>query len=169
MDWLVDLFVGPGAAGITGLLGGMVSKFFEAKAKKEQYRYEEAMRRLDIAESRLERTHELDMADKQMERAKVEGAITIEEGELQAFGLSQTHGNKVEGVLRFVRPGITFYLLITVSILFGAVWKTVGGLDAFSPTELTGLLHDMVNAAVYLAVMCVGWWFGSRPGGVFKR
>lgn len=168
MDWLVDLFVGPGAAGVTGLLGGMVSKFFEAKAKREQYRYEERMRELDIEESKLERDHEIAMADKQMERAQVEGELAIEEGELRAFNTSQREGNRVEGILRFVRPGITFYLLVAVSILFGAVWKSVGGLEAFNEIELTAMLHDMVNAAIYLTVMCIGWWFGSRGGNVFK-
>lgn len=168
MDWLVDLFVGPGAAGITGLFGGMVSKFFEAKAKREQYRYEERMRELDIEESKLERDHEVTMADKQMERAQVEGELAIEEGELRAFNTSQKEGNRVEGLLRFVRPGITFYLLVAVSILFGAVWQSVGGLDAFNAQELSVMLHDMVNAAIYLTVMCIGWWFGSRGGNVFK-
>lgn len=169
MDWLVDLFVGPGAAGITGLLGGMVSKFFEAKAKREQYRYEERMRELDIKESKLERDHELAMADKQMERAQVEGNIAIEEGELRAFNTSQVEGNRIEGILKFVRPGITFYLLVAVSILFAAVWKSVGGLEAFQPDELVILLKDMVNAAIYLTVMCIGWWFGSRGGNLLKK
>lgn len=169
MDWLVDLFIGPGAAGITGLLGGMVSKYFEAKAKREQYRYEEAMRKLDIAEARLERDHELSMADKEMERAQIEGNIAIEEGELRAFNTSQTEGNRVEGILKFVRPGITFYLLVTVSILFAAIWKSVGGLEAFEPSELVVLLKDMTNAAIYLTVMCIGWWFGSRGGNIAKK
>ena len=168
MDWLVDLFVGPGAAGVTGLLGGVVSKFFEAKAKKEQYNYESRMRELDIEESKLERDHELAMADKEMERAQIEGNIAIEEGELRAFNTSQREGNRVEGILKFVRPGITFYLLVAVSVLFGAVWKSVGGLDAFSSDQLTGMLRDMVNAAIYLTVMCIGWWFGSRGGNLVK-
>lgn len=169
MDWLVDALVGPGAAGITGLIGGAFSKYFEAKAKREQYRYEEAMRKLDIAEARLERDHELAMADKQMERAQIEGELAIDQEEMKAFTISQTEGNRVEGILRFVRPGITFYLLAAVSVLFGIVWIKVGGLSTFAPNDLNTLLVDMINAAIYLTVMCVGWWFGSRPGGVFKR
>lgn len=169
MAWLVDLFVGPGAAGITGLLGGVVSKFFEVRAKREQNKYEERMRELDIEESKLERDHELAMADKQMERAEVEGNIAIQEGELRAFNTSQIEGNRVDGMLKFVRPGITFYLLVAVSVLFAAVWKSVGGLEAFDTSQLTNMLHDMVNAAIYLTVMCIGWWFGSRGGNLLNK
>lgn len=167
MDWLVELLTGPGVAGITGLIGGTVAKLFEAKAKREELRFEERMRELDIEEAKFERDHEIAMADKQVERAKVESDLAIEQSELKAFTVSQ-ESNKVEGLLRFVRPAITFYLLLAVSILFGLVWFAVDGLAAFNKAELHMLLQQMIEAALYLTIMCVGWWFGSRGGNINK-
>lgn len=168
MEWLVDVLVGPGAAGITGLIGGMVNKFFEAKAKRQEMEFQISMRELDVQESKHERDHELAIADKQIERAQVEGEIAIGAAEMNAFETSQKVGNHKDKN-SWVRPVITIYLLIAVTALFAAVWRQVGGLDSFNYDQLVILLQDMVTAAIYLTVMCVGWWFGSRPGGVFKR
>jgi hypothetical protein len=168
MSWLVDILAGPGAAGITGLVGGVITKFTELKAQREKYAFDSKMRELDIEEAKLEREHELDLVDKQIDKAEVEGAIRINEGELAAFTVSQEHGNKVEGLLKFVRPAVTSYLLLAVTALFAQVWVAVGGLEAFDKTELVVMLKDMVAASLYLTVLAVGWWFGSRGGNLFK-
>lgn len=167
MQWLVDVFTGSGLASIVGLAGGMVNKYFEAKAKKDQYAYELRMRKYDIEESALERSHEMAIADKNIERAKVEGEIKIGTAEMQAFNTSQRYGQSDKNW--WVRPVVTFYLLITCTVLFVAVWRAVGGLTSFTNEDLVTLLDYMVRSAIYLAVMCVGWWFGSRPGNVLKR
>ena len=76
----------------------------------------------DIDELKLEQLHELSMADKEMDRAKIEGGIKIEHAEVGAFSDSQRTLGNLQGALRWVRPAITGYLLIVSSILVFVVW-----------------------------------------------
>ena len=166
MDWLVDLFTTAGGGGIVGLVGSQITKYLEIKDKRNERSFQAKQREFDIEELKLEYQHAKDMADKQVERAKVEGEIETDVAEIGAFLESQKTTGKLTGFLRIVRPAITFFLLISGSVLFGKVWITVGGLDAFSSDELIHLLDFMIRNAIFLIATAVLWWFGSRPGNM---
>lgn len=168
MDWLAEIFTSTGLGSIVGLAGGLVSKHSEYKIKKIELGYELKRAHLAIEEAKLEHEHALAMADKQVERAQVEGSLKVESEEVQAFTESIKNADKFTGILRYVRPAITAYLLLASTMLFGVVWVRVGGLDAFLPMELNALLRDMINAAIFLTVTCVSWWFASRGGNLTK-
>lgn len=168
MDWIVDIFTSNGMGMIGGLVGGVVTKITEYKAKKADNEFKLEMGRISLQETRLEQTHELAIADKEIQRAKVEGDIEVESKEVDAFTASQKNAHKVTGWLRAVRPAITGYVLIMCTVLFFAVWNTVGGLEAFDAVELKSLLDQMIEAALFLAITCVSWWFASRGGNLAK-
>lgn len=166
MDWLVDVFTSGGFGAVTGLVGGLVTKHIERKEKANERAYNLKARDQDLEELKLEQAHELDMADKQVERAQVEGAIKIEHAEVGAFTESQKTLGKLTGALRWVRPAITFFLLIGSTLLTVIVWNKVEGLDNFTPDQLTGLLWEMIMTILFLTVTAVTWWFGSRGGNI---
>lgn len=168
MNTIVDLCTTGGVASALGLLGGLASKYTELKSKKLDYEHEIRMRGLDVAEAKQERSHELAIADKQVERAEVEGELAVQQIDASAFLTSQK-GNNPTGWLTVVRPLITGYLLIACTAIFIVVWNKVGGFDSYSPGELKVLLADMVQAALYLTIICVSWWFASRGGNITKR
>ena len=166
MEWLVNIFTSGGVGAVTGLFGGLVTKHIERKDKANERAFLLKKQQNDIDELKLEQLHELSMADKEMDRAKIEGGIKIEHAEVGAFSDSQRTLGNLQGALRWVRPAITGYLLIVSSILVFVVWDRVDGLNNFSADELTGLLRHMINTTLFLAVTAVTWWFGSRGGNI---
>jgi len=167
MDWLMTVLSSSGLGSIVGLAGGLITKRLELKQAALEMNFELKMRDKDLKEAEHERGHELQMADKMVERAQVEGEIKVEALEVGAFQESQK-SNKVDGFLRWVRPGITFYMLLASSALFAVVWHKVGGLNSIPSAELVEMLMMMISAAIFLTVTCVSWWFGSRGGNIGK-
>ena len=171
MDWIsaiTGVLSSTGLSSIIGLVGGIVTKRIDLKDKELDFKYKLNMRNLELKESEQERNHELLVADKNIERAQVEGSMKIEALEVGAFTESQK-GNKVDGMLRFVRPIVTAYLLIGSSALFYALWSNIGGVSGIDIDERFDLLMIMIDAAIFLTVLCVSWWFGSRGGNIVKQ
>jgi hypothetical protein len=127
---LIDLATSGGLGSIVGVLGAFGQKFIDLRAKKLEYSYEQSMRKLDIEEASQERSHEIDMADKQMQRAELEGDITVQSLEANAFVESQKNAGK-NPLLTYIRASITMYLLIVGTVLSFFVWNKAGGLDSF--------------------------------------
>lgn len=167
MDWLINALSSTGLSAIIGFASGLITKRLELKQAVQDMNFKIKMRELDLKEAEHERGHELHMADKMVERAQVEGEIKVEALEVGAFQESQK-SNKVDGFLRWVRPGITFYMLLASSALFAVVWDRVGGLSNIPKAELIEMLMMMISASTFLTVLCVSWWFGSRGGNIFK-
>ena len=168
MEWLVSILSSSGLGSIIGLAGGLITKRLEIKALATEMKFKLEQRKLDLQESAQERGHEIDMANKNIERAQVEGQIQVESLEVGAFTESQKNG-KADGVLRFFRPLCTSYLLISSTWLFAVVWAAVGGLDSIPKPDLVVMLLLMVNATIFLTTTCVSWWFGSRGGNIGKQ
>lgn len=158
-----------GFGSIVGLAGGLAEKFIDIKAKRLDYLHEETMRKIDVKESELDRAHEVAMADKHIERAVVEGEVKIEALEAAAFASSQEGAGK-STLLTYVRAAITGYMLLASTALTAVVWHKVGGISSLTQAELIEMLQDIVEAAIFLTVTCIAWWFAARPGNLrFKR
>ena len=167
MDWLTAALSSSGLGSIIGLAGGLITKFLEIKHAKQEMVFRLKERELDLKEAEQERAHELGMADKIVERAQVEGELRV--GELAGIGFNESQKtNKVDGALRWVRPAITFYLLLGSSVLFATVWRKVGGLQGIPNADLVEMLVMMISSAMFLTVTCVAWWFGSRGGNLIS-
>ena len=165
MEWLVSALSSSGLGAILGVAGGIAQKFMDLKAKRLEYSHEEAIRRLDITESKLERSHELEMADKHMERAQVEGSVAIEQVEAAGWAKSQDNAGK-NTVLTYIRAAITVYMLALATLVTVVVWHHAGGISSFEKEALIGLLSQIINTILFLAVTCVTWWFAARDGNL---
>ncbi len=165
MDWLTGVLSSSGLGAITGMIGGFAEKWVDIKAKRMEYNYELQMRAHDIKEASLERTHEIDMANKQMERAEVEGDIKISSIEADAFVASQENAGKSK-LLTYIRAAITLFMLMAATALSLMVWYQVGGIDAMTMKQLTYLLNRIVESILFLTVTCVTWWFAARASNM---
>jgi hypothetical protein len=163
---IVDLFTSSGVAGITGLLGGLGQKWFDLRKVKLDYFHKIKMSELELRSLELEQSHELAVADKQVERSKVEGELKVTQKEIDAFQASYDYAKNERDWLRWIRPAITFYVLVWATILCFNIWIKNNGLDGFDEIELKALLTSTVNTVTYLLIMCVSWWFGSRGGNL---
>lgn len=162
MEWLATILGSGGLGSVVGMAGSLFRAHIDRKEKSNERNFLLKKQELSIRELELEQSHELSMADKQMERAKVEGDIVIEGKEIDAFAKSLP-SEKFTGWLSAVRPGITFFLLFSSTLLAIVVWNKVDGLENFSAEELTGVLRDIIASTLFLTMTAVTWWFGSRP------
>jgi hypothetical protein len=175
MDWL-SLLSNSGLSGVlgglTGLVGGAISKHQELKRMRLEFAHEENLANLTLQEMEHEQNHELKMASKQTERASLEGQIAIGSVEAEAFAssvdkaFSPVGDHWVDAVKGLMRPVITLFLLIVTAWLTAEIWGAVGGLGALTEKELTSLFQYVVKQIVFLAVLSTSWWFAARPSNM---
>lgn len=168
LELLTGLFTSSGFGVITGLVGSYLSKREERKVLELRFSHENRMAKHDLQRDIQDHAHDLDMADKNMEEATLEGQIATDISEMDnvkstIISQSKSSGNKViDGILRFVRPVITAYLLVICTVLAFHLHKLTGGLAMLSTEQVFGLYSYILYQMVFLTVTAVAWWFGSR-------
>lgn len=174
MEWLVGLLTSTSTGGIIGVLGSWLTKREERKNIQLKYEYEVKMSEIRKEEARIESDHELAMADKQIERAQVEGELAIGEQEVIAFreGLKEqtkTYGIMlVDSIRGLMRPLITIYLLVIATFVMIKINGIVGGFEEFDQEELMNTYKGVIDQVLFLTATAVTWWFGSRPSSQRK-
>ncbi len=167
LEILFGLLSSTGFGAITGLIGSIATKVMEYKTLGRKLEYDVQMAEIRQREVEAEQSHELAMADKQMERAQVEGQLVVDAEEMRAFTESQKQNKVGEGpmaaVRSLVRPVVTFYLLTACTVLTYLIWKAIGGLDALPTKELVEIFRHTIYTIFFLASTAVTWYFGSRP------
>lgn len=169
----IDIMSTGGVGSLIGLVGGYFTKRQEAKYQEANNKHKLLMRELDIQESKLDRKHELDKVKAGIEQAQAEGDIKADLQRLEnhgqemaeenkAFAMSQKYGNQAKGVMSWVRPGITLFLLFAGTFLIYQLWQAVDGLTHFKPDELTELLTYSVKTTLFAVNTAIFWWFGQK-------
>lgn len=164
--------VGAIGSGVFGGVLGLVGNYFTEKQKQKtqviKNTQELAMANIDLEESKLERTHALDMADKKVEGIQAEGEIALDVAETNAFAESMKNSTKpsgirwIDGFRAFQRPGITDYLLAVSTLLCFEILSILGGLDSIPKDQLVELLITIIKDVLFLTITCTTWWFASR-------
>jgi len=163
------IFTSGGLGAIVGAVGSYFAKKEERKLLAEKHKYNLADRELDLREQAAEQSHAVDMADKKMAQTSLEGDIAVDVGELAGWSESIKNDAKSVGIMAvdairgLMRPLITTYLLIIVSILGWKLNTIVGGLESLPTAEVFALYHELIMSTVFLMTVSVTWWFGSRP------
>lgn len=163
----LSLFGSAGFGSILGMAGAWLTKREERENAKLKYAHDIEMQKLRVEELKAEQSHELAIADKEIQRAQTEGQIKVELGELGSFSQSlkeQTmkYGGWVDKVRGLIRPLITVYLLGLMSYIAMSLWIEMSGLAAFDRAELFTLFSDVINKLTFLTCTCILWWFGGR-------
>lgn len=168
LDEIVGVASSGGLGAIVGLIGGSISRYQQYKMRKIEIQAEVSMRKMDIEESKLERQHDLDMADKQIEIAETEADIAYDQQDLTNLGESIKLATQntgiffVDAIRGLMRPLITIFLMGLLTWLLYQIWGEIGGLDALSPDRLIAIFEHMVHQITFLGVTAVAWWFASR-------
>lgn len=170
LDAILGILGTGGAGGVIGLFGGWLSKRETRKMAEIQFKHDERMAEFQAQESREERQQALELADKNRELAETEGAIEVEGREVDAFVESiksqatQTGIRLVDGVRGLMRPLITLFLLVSTTVIYYLINDKVGGLDSLPKPELIAIYRHVIEQIIFLTVLSVSWWFGSRKG-----
>lgn len=169
LEFIAVLFGSTGFGTIIGLLGSAFTRWDERQKKKIEHAHDFEMAKLNIEELKLEQSHELLIADKELERAEVESELVINKGELDAFkssvivGSNKSGSSIIDGFNSLMRPLITLFFLWVTTWLTMKVHTLVGGLDSLNDTELVTLYMKIIATILFLTSTSVTWWFGARP------
>ena len=168
LQTLLELLLGGATGGIVGVVGGLFRSWLDVRATRDKLEHEYKLRQLDVSLEAAQHRHELAMAGAQMERAQTEATIARDVGELNAFTQSlreseQRYGGWVDSGRGVMRPAITTYLLIALTVWTAFVWSAFGSIDAISEAEGQAMLRQLINAWVFLSTGAIGWWFAIRP------
>jgi hypothetical protein len=150
------------------MVGGLFRAWVDVRAARDRAEHEYKLRQLDVSLEAAQQRHELAMADAARQRSQTEAMIARDVGELNAFTTSlreseQRYGGWVDDVRGVMRPAITTYLLIALTVWTALLWHRVGGLDAVPADEQLQMLRQLIGAWVFLSTGAVGWWFAIRP------
>ncbi|OGD52542.1 hypothetical protein A3K80_09165, partial [Candidatus Bathyarchaeota archaeon RBG_13_38_9] len=165
---IISIFTSGGFGAIVGGIGSIFTRIEERKAKKDQYEHDLEMAKIALEESKLDRDHELAMADKERIKAEVEGEIETKKLDYQALIESVKDASKptgikwVDGVRALMRPLITTYLLIVSTVIAVQVFRYTKGLESLSPAEILTMYKDLISNINFLTNVAVTWWFGTR-------
>ncbi len=186
MEFLGDIIgaVGSGGfsaifSGISGLVGGYLTKKENRLTMIENNKHELAMAQVDAQNAEFELRASIQIAKNKLQIAQAEGEIEADLIETQsaadierlageAFKEGMKDANKptgYPGVDKFralTRPLITWSLYFFVIVMFGFLQWKVGALVAADTDLLIKLYVYLVQSVIYLFIMAVSWWFMSR-------
>lgn len=160
-----------GFGALLGWLGGMVNRVFDLKMKDKELVLLQAQQAHDLARLDKEREYMLAEAGQKLQVVQEEGAQRLLQVGYETMAKSYdtdkaTYGggvvDAIRGVIRPVATAIygAFSLLMVGMILYYGffIFKL-----SFSTTQLHTMMQQSVQWVFFMAEMCVGWWFGSRP------
>jgi len=168
LDAILGIASSSGLGAVVGLVGSYLAKREQRKITEMNQSHELLIGELDLKRDSAEATQALLMADKQIEQAEAEASIQNEVQAGHAFVASQVAASKssgsvlVDSVRNLMRPAITIYLLVIVTVITYQLNVLLGGLVSLPVDELYKLYSHVINQAVFLTVTAVLWWFGSR-------
>jgi len=172
LSTILGIFTSGGFGVIAGLVGSWATKREERKTLELNINHELAMAEIEAKRDAQDQAHSLALADKGMELAQLEGEIAVDTAEMDNVGETiraqgKSSGNAiVDGILRFVRPLITGYLLVIVTVIGFKLHTLLGGFESLPINDVFELYKHIIYQTVFLTVTAVAWWFGSR--GVSK-
>lgn len=168
--------------GITGLLGGVLTRIADYFTIKQKNSHEVEMSKLELEQTKLEADRDIIIAkDRTMsdrEIAETEAIIKSHEFDKASYVSSAVLDNVsaktkaviavmmalVDFVRGMTRPGLTLYLCVVTTWLAITAYEILEKADqaALSGAELGGLLKMITHGIVYLTATAVSWWFASR-------
>jgi hypothetical protein len=183
MEFLLGLLgtggLGTVLSGVSGLIGGWLTKRENRKMAEINNAHEVRMADIDLKTAEFEHNAAIALADKQIDLAETEGDIEMEiidataeadvsrlEATAFANGLAQGHKPTgypwVDKFRALTRPLITWSLYIFVVVIFAVLHMKVGDIVAADTELLVKLYVYLVQSVIYLFIMAVSWWFMSR-------
>lgn len=169
LDMLTGALESTGLGAIVGGFFGWLNKKEERKQQAQDNKHELELRKWDARETMMSQRHELEVADKEIQRAETEGQIAIEAREADGWVESIKQGFKntgivwVDAIRGLMRPAITVIMIIACGYLLYVVNTHVDGIDSIPEGELLEIYKRIINSILFGTMTAVTWWFGSRP------
>ena len=142
---LITFLSSPILGGLTGMIGTYFTR--KEERKLQQLKLDHEFRTLQV------------QADNTRQELRLKSDIIREEYEGKAFTTSM---ESQKDMLFWVRPVITFYLLILATYIAYQINTLVGGIETLPMSKLIDLYGQILSAIIYLTITAVTWYFGQR-------
>lgn len=173
MSFLGSLIAGGG----TGLIGSIVTNVTDYFEQKRKNKHEKEMRQLDLQEMDKEYEYKERIVERKTEAQETEASYRAQEESYEHDSRSYSAGVKVKSpwlkallvvadfIRALVRPALTAYLIYLVWDTRQEVQMIIDqtGVQNLSISEALTIYSTIVDLILYLASVCVTWWFGTRP------
>ena len=159
------------SGGLTGLLGASITAFTKFKSKQAAYQHTERMAELSQQTLKLELENTANIARTQADADKDVAASKVFAKSFSADVAKYATGDQVSNspwfivvdVIRgLVRPTLTIYVMIVVTLIYWQLMQLVGGLTAIPTHDAVVMLKGVIDGLMYTATTIVLWWFGTR-------
>lgn len=179
LQGLIAALLGPGSGILTGLFGTGIQGVLKYFGDKQRFAHELAMRGKDIEamekehalrlrEAEVKYAGERDLAEVDLQKAEAQAAADIRSASYandkatywnpQATGWIGILLALVDVFRGTIRPGLTAYLVIIVSVFGFSIWMHT----AISASDATEMLARILMSLLFLTETAVTWWFGSQ-------
>lgn len=160
---ILGLLSSAGFGSIIGLVGGIVNRLIDLKAKG------------------LDQSHELKKMDKERELIKeeyegrkqvvtIEGEAKVESAAYDAmaasysFAAPNSKDGWVDKVSKIIRPFLTVaFFFFTIYVFYKINTLMVEVKVTPSPEELLNIWKAVIEWILFQAGVTIGWWFANRP------
>ena len=155
IETLLSIFAAPGLGALFGTVGSWLTKREERETLKVDNEHKERMAKIN--------------SDNRIAESKIEGELADQKLSGQAFLASQeseavnSGSPRLDGIRKLMRPIITVFLLVIMSIITYQLHTITGGLKSLPADQTIALYRDIIFQILFLVTTAVTWWFGSRP------
>jgi hypothetical protein len=164
--------------GITGLVGAGLTAYTEIKKQESLFKHDENMAELDQAMTKLEIQGRLKIAETESQALQEIATSDVLQKSFEAdraqYATGRTAANSkwfiwVDVIRGLVRPTLTIYMMLVITLIYLQVINLVGGIEGMSANQATGMLAGIIDSLLYITTTIVLWWFGSRTKGGKSR
>ena len=163
-DLLLTIFSG----GMTGLFGSVITGILTFLREREKYKYQ-----INIEEYKLKRIEKEYLLKKEIASIDAEKEMELAAQEsfkksIEADKASYTDSKSsillviVDFLRGIIRPSITIYSIILVTLIWFQFSKLNSFFDTLTNQQIYEMMYIILITILYLAVVCVTWWFGDR-------
>ena len=162
LSFIADLFGGGAIGGALGAITPLVANAQKRKQLAEDNKHELALGEIGLRELKISQDHSLLIADKQIDIAESETAGEVSLKELDIDLANVLGQSKLTGAIAWVRPALTGFLLLMLSVFTGWVIYVVGGIESLDDGELVDILRLLITALITMSMASVMFWFTAR-------
>lgn len=149
---ILDTLSTAASGGLLGLCGSMVNKIFtmvqamqQSRAREQDFGHRKAL-------LELTHQHQLERAEKNLQRAQQQADAAIQQASYQHDTQIGQGALWVINTLRLVRPLLTIGLMALTALIWCDA-KTIPG---------SGLHQEIAGAVIFSTTAALSWWFGDR-------
>ncbi len=163
LTFILGLLGSSGFGSVVGLVGGLLNRAVDLKAKAMDQTHELALKEQDLKYMDREWEHRGKVAAIEAE-GRVEAAGYEAMAKSYSFAAPTSKDGWVDLATKLVRPILTLSFFVFTIYVFYQINSKVSGLSSLNEKEVLEMWKFCIQWIFFQAGVSIGWWFAMRPG-----